>query len=57
MDKYPDIDEMIKAAKEKQETGMSMVFGFGVGRMMPLPTDSKKTKKKGLRQLWNTLKS
>ena len=45
MDKYPDMDEMIEAAKEKQESGMSMVFGFGVGRMMPLPTDSKKTKK------------
>lgn len=45
MNKYPDMDEMIAKCKEMQQPDESIVFAFGVGRMMPLPWDSRKVKK------------
>lgn len=40
-DNIPDMDEMIEDCKKKQRPDEEICFGFGVGRMIPLPTDSR----------------
>lgn len=41
----PSMDEMIKECMEKKTTEEAMVFGFGVGRVIPLLTDDRRTRK------------
>lgn len=36
MDKIPSMDEMIKACEDKVKPNEAIVFGFGVGRMIPM---------------------
>lgn len=43
--KMRDFDEMLKACEEKREPDETIVFVFGVGRMVPLPFDKKAVKK------------
>ena len=58
--KYPDMDEMIKACEEKKDPDETIVFAFGVGRMVPLPFDKKAVKKgieEGLKFIKNLMDS
>lgn len=44
-EKIPEMDEMIEDCRKKQRPDEEIVFALGVGRMAPLPFDSKETKK------------
>lgn len=56
MNKIPDMQEMIEDCEKKKRPGESIIFGLGVGRMVPLPFDSRKIKKgieEGLKYIKN----
>ena len=53
--KVPDMEQMIEECRKKQLPDEEIVFAFGVGRMVPLPFDSKEIKK-GLKEALKFIK-
>lgn len=41
----PSMEEMIEDCRKKQTPDEAIVFAFGVGRVVPLPTDNRATRK------------